>query len=139
VHTDALTGLGNRRGFDAWLQGASRFPLQGTALLLVDLDGFKQINDTYGHECGDQVLRRIGELMRATIRADDVAIRHGGDEFAVLLSDEHLTTDAAWQRAQELRAAILEDPWSGVAPGLTVSVTIGIAVSPTPGGDRDGP
>jgi diguanylate cyclase (GGDEF)-like protein len=138
VQTDALTGLQNRRSFDAWLQGASRWPRQRTALLLVDLDDFKQINDTYGHECGDQVLRRIGELMRATIRADDVAIRHGGDEFAVLLSHEHLTTDAAWQRAKELRAAIIEEPWGLLSSGLIVSVTIGIAVSSAAGEDREG-
>jgi diguanylate cyclase (GGDEF)-like protein len=135
VRTDALTGLQNRRSFDDWLQGASDRPNCRTALLLVDLDDFKLINDTYGHECGDQVLRRIGELMRATIRADDVAIRHGGDEFAVLISHEHLTTDAAGQRAKELRAAIAEIPWAGVAPGLVVTVTVGVAISPAACGD----
>jgi diguanylate cyclase (GGDEF)-like protein len=138
VHTDPLTGLQNRRSFDAWLQGGSRRPHQATALLLIDLDGFKRINDTYGHECGDQVLRRVGELMRSTIRADDVAIRHGGDEFAVLLSDEHLSPDVARQRARELRETIVGWAWTGVAPGLVVSVTIGIAVSAGAHGDHHG-
>jgi diguanylate cyclase (GGDEF)-like protein len=129
VRTDALTGLQNRRGFDDWLQDAANWPRRRTALLLVDLDDFKRVNDTFGHECGDQVLRLIGELMRATVRADDVAIRHGGDEFAVLLSHEHLTTGAVWHRAQALRTAIAEIPWDAVAPGLVVAVTIGVAVS----------
>ena len=111
------------------MQSASSASRRRTALLLVDLDGFKQINDTFGHECGDQVLRRIGELMRATIRTDDVAIRHGGDEFAVLLSHEHLTAGAAWQRAEELRAAVTAIAWGDVAPGLAVTVTIGVAIS----------
>jgi predicted signal transduction protein with EAL and GGDEF domain len=62
VRTDALTGLANRRSFDDWLQDSSGRPRRRTALLLVDLDDFKRVNDTYGHECGDQVLRRIGEL-----------------------------------------------------------------------------
>ena len=130
VHTDALTGLHNRRSFDAWLHGGPQWHNQRTALLLIDLDGFKAINDTYGHDRGDEVLRRIGELMRATTRPDDVAIRHGGDEFAILLSDKRLTTAAAWHRAQELRATIAKHPWSAVAPGLVVTATVGIAVSP---------
>jgi diguanylate cyclase (GGDEF)-like protein len=96
-------------------------------------------NDTFGHECGDQVLRRIGQLMRATIRADDVAIRHGGDEFAVLLSNEHLTTHVARQRAQELQSAVLGEPWTAIAPGLVVTVTFGIAVSIAANRDHDGP
>jgi diguanylate cyclase (GGDEF)-like protein len=129
VRTDSLTGLQNRRSFDDWLQGASSASRRRTALLLVDLDGFKQINDTFGHECGDQVLRRIGELMRATIRTDDVAIRHGGDEFAVLLSHEHLTPVAAWQRAEELRAAVTAIPWGDLRPGLVVTVTVGVGIS----------
>ena len=129
VHTDALTGLQNRRSFDDWLQGESAPTRRRTALLLVDLDDFKRVNDTYGHECGDHVLRRIGELMRATIRADDVAMRHGGDEFAVLLSHEHLTIHAAWERAHELRDAITSVSWAALAPGLVVTVTVGVAVS----------
>jgi diguanylate cyclase len=58
-----------------------------------------------------------------------VAIRHGGDEFALLLTHEHLTADAAGQRAKELRAAIADIPWDAVAPGLVVTVTVGVAIS----------
>jgi len=139
VHTDPLTGLHNRRSFDAWLKDGARWPLCRTALLLIDLDGFKAINDTYGHDCGDQVLRRIGELMRVGTRPDDVAIRHGGDEFAILLRDERLTNDAAWQRAHEIRDTIAKEPWFALSPGLVVTVTVGVAVAPAPIGDEPPP
>lgn len=86
--TDDLTGLLNRRGFEAELDkaiaNAERYG-EGGVLIYVDLDGFKPINDTFGHAAGDEVLRRTGHLLRETIRPTDAAGRLGGDEFAVLL------------------------------------------------------
>ena len=85
---DPLTGLYNRRGFDAQVQqaasGAERYGWS-FALMLLDLDGFKAINDRFGHHRGDAVLRSVGARLRRDLRAGDIAARIGGDEFAVLL------------------------------------------------------
>ena len=85
---DELTGIGNRRLFDrvlkAELDRAKRTQTD-ISLLMLDLDNFKQINDTYGHSCGDLVLRRLGEILKASVRRYDVPVRFGGEEFAVIL------------------------------------------------------
>jgi diguanylate cyclase (GGDEF)-like protein len=94
---DALTGLANRRGFDDQLaQAVSRSLRYGWtfALVLVDLDGFKAINDRVGHQGGDAVLRDVGERLRHGLRAGDIAARVGGDEFALLLHVDETTTVA---------------------------------------------
>ena len=86
---DDLTGLANRRGFDAIAAhtiAMCRRVDKPATLLIFDLDGFKQINDTLGHEAGDEVLRRFGRELVATFRDSDVVARRGGDEFCVLLS-----------------------------------------------------
>ena len=88
--TDPLTGLANRRNFDAMLQEridlyALQDPPQRFALGYLDLDGFKPINDRYGHAIGDEVLRIVSERMRAVLRGSDFVGRHGGDEFMMLL------------------------------------------------------
>ncbi len=87
--TDELTGLLNRRGFQSELKralsSASRYGEQGV-LIYIDLDGFKPINDTYGHAAGDEVLRRVAGLLRDNIRDTDYVGRMGGDEFAILLT-----------------------------------------------------
>jgi diguanylate cyclase (GGDEF)-like protein len=86
---DDLTGLANRRGFDAIAAhtiAMCRRVDRPATLLLFDLDGFKQINDTLGHEAGDDVLRRFGKELLATFRDSDVVARRGGDEFCVMLS-----------------------------------------------------
>ncbi len=87
--TDELTGLMNRRGFHAQLQrtlaAAQRYEDEGL-LVYIDLDGFKPINDTYGHDAGDKVLRRVAKLLINNVRDSDYVGRLGGDEFAVLLT-----------------------------------------------------
>jgi diguanylate cyclase (GGDEF)-like protein len=128
VNVDALTGLANRRAFDEWLQRTT--PGAGVqALVLIDLDDFKVINDTHGHGCGDEVLRRIGRALAGCVRPGDLAVRHGGDEFAVLLQDPGLTVAAAHERARELREVVHGQPWHELAPGLAVTVSIGVAVA----------
>jgi diguanylate cyclase (GGDEF)-like protein len=105
--TDSLTGLSNRRAFFARLQAelprVQRYHLP-CALLLFDIDHFKQINDTYGHPAGDAVLRAVGSLLRQDRRATDIAARIGGEEFALLLP--HTALAQAAQVAEQLRGKL---------------------------------
>ncbi|HEY2043138.1 MAG TPA: GGDEF domain-containing protein [Jatrophihabitans sp.] len=128
VHTDTLTGLLNRRTFEAWLQQQPELSNETTALLLVDIDEFKSINDNYGHDCGDEVLRRIGQLIRSFTRSTDLAVRQGGDEFALILQGHDLVAATVSERARWLWDAVDNAPWSDLAEGLGVRVSIGFAL-----------
>jgi diguanylate cyclase (GGDEF)-like protein len=129
---DALTGLANRSLFAARLQDAL-LAGRATAVLFVDLDDFKAVNDTFGHEAGDQLLQQVAGRIEANLRADDLAARFGGDEFAVLLLDvDH--RGAAEQTAKRLLEA-LRVP---VAFGDRVAVArASIGVAQGRGGDSD--
>jgi diguanylate cyclase len=120
--SDALTGLGNRRMFDRRINA-----MQGVgALLLIDVDRFKGINDTFSHRVGDRVLGEIAAVLRAHCRHDELAIRFGGDEFAMFLS----TTPAeATEVAERIRRVIVARDWSTIAPGLTVTLSMGLATT----------
>ncbi|OYQ32740.1 hypothetical protein CHU95_18460 [Niveispirillum lacus] len=101
--TDELTGLLNRRGFvEAFRRelASVRRTGMGGVLVIIDLDGFKQINDTYGHLCGDWYLRQSARALRDNVRAHDIVARFGGDEFAVLLTHTDPTQGLA--RAETL-------------------------------------
>jgi diguanylate cyclase (GGDEF)-like protein len=107
AHTDALTGLANRRQFIASAEAAlSRHERYGypTSMIMFDLDHFKQINDRYGHEGGDAVLKSIGTGLSSKVRRVDLLARIGGEEFAVLLPEQGQAV--ANMSAQRLRAAI---------------------------------
>jgi diguanylate cyclase (GGDEF)-like protein len=126
VHTDPLTGLHNRRRFEDWLQGGSGGSTCG--LLLLDLDAFKRVNDVYGHTVGDDVLRRVGLLLRAAVRPVDLALRQGGDEFAVVLNTDGLSPQAVLGRAEAIVRLVQAEDWGSVAPGLTLTVSVGAAL-----------
>jgi diguanylate cyclase (GGDEF)-like protein len=132
--TDALTGLPNSREVQDTLKRmtaqASR-TVSPLAALLLDLDHFKQINDTYGHAAGDDVLAAVGAAMRATIRASDFVGRYGGEEFVILLPDTG--REAAELAAEKLRSAIATTTVSGVTRPITAS--IGLAVLPDDAGE----
>lgn len=107
AHEDPLTGLGNRRRLQ---QAFAECPGRAGPLFLImiDLDHFKEINDSYGHDAGDAVLRDVGELLRRFCRKDDIAIRYGGEEFAVMLAADSLAE--ASQLAERLRRYFAEHP-----------------------------
>ena len=120
--TDDLTGLANRRRFHQELerqQAAARRYRSPLSLLLLDLDNFKQINDTYGHHAGDQALRAIAHALQAVVRAPDLAGRIGGDEFAVLLPQ---TDRAAADALAQTVSRALSSP-------RTITTSIGIATT----------
>ena len=126
ARTDALSGLYNRRGFEAELPSfmeRARAINGGLALLAMDLDHFKPLNDTMGHAAGDFVLRGVGKLLRDGVRKTDLPCRIGGDEFLVLLAD--LSQAAALMRAEALRAAIGSMAHPGNEKGIRITSTIG--------------
>jgi diguanylate cyclase (GGDEF)-like protein len=124
---DPMTGLLNRRGFEArWAQAVWRVQRgrQKAALLMVDLDGFKAINDTFGHDAGDDVIRAAGARLRGAIRFTDAAARLGGDEFAVLLTgvrDRDATASVASRIHADLCAPVVIDS-NSVNLGASVGV-----------------
>jgi diguanylate cyclase (GGDEF)-like protein len=139
VLTDPLTGCLNRRGFDqALAREVARALRSGSqlALLALDLDHFKMINDTYGHLAGDEVLRAAGTLLNRAARGGDVVARTGGEEFAVLLPD----TDAAgaFQFATRLCDVVRAHPFAVIVPGgapIRITTSIGVvAGAPDPTG-----
>lgn len=130
--TDTLTGLRNRRAFDAVL-GRAVQSQTGFALLHLDLDFFKQVNDTHGHAAGDLVLRVAARRMLSVVRANDVIARVGGDEFVLLLPGIHARC-AVDTVARRLVAA-LQEPVSDGGRTYRVSASIGATLSPAhPGG-----
>jgi diguanylate cyclase (GGDEF)-like protein len=128
---DPLTHLRNRRAFDEILAGeVIRYERYGRplALMILDIDHFKNINDRFGHEAGDEVLRRIARLIAARVRDADTAARMGGEEFVVLLPETALA--AAAEVAERMRAAIseLHIEWRNLR--VPVRVSIGVSAAP---------
>lgn len=123
---DEVTGLSNRRLFDQNLQRRERAQADQVAVLFVDLDGFKAVNDSLGHAAGDEVLRVVAERLTRVFRAEDEIARYGGDEFVVAL---HVADSSdALELADRARAAIAE-PIDGIPAGLTISASVGIAIT----------
>lgn len=126
---DAMTGLLSRAGFDARLADALdavRKRGRAAALLAIDLDGFKAINDKIGHAGGDDVLRTVGARLRASVRLTDSAVRRGGDEFGVLLVDvdDRLTAEAAARRIHNAICEPIELDHGVVSVGASVGVVV---------------
>jgi diguanylate cyclase (GGDEF)-like protein len=137
--TDSLTDLPNKRAF---LQALGRDlaradrEAQPISLVMLDVDFFKKFNDTYGHQTGDEVLRLVGNVLKAAVRTGDVAARYGGEEFAIILP---ATDSAGAQLVAErvrtrLEAASITDP----AGPLHVTASLGVATLSGPGCRSDG-
>lgn len=129
---DALTGVMDRSRFEATAQAAliqalrQRRPL---SLAIIDVDHFKQINDRFGHVTGDEVLHRIAQALRGSIRSEDWLFRYGGEEFVILC--EGMSHDAALQHAERMRAAVPAALQDMMIDAPTVS--IGVATAPDDG------
>ena len=128
--TDGLTGLHNRRYLDSHLRTlfdravSRRRPL---SVLILDLDRFKSINDTHGHDGGDDVLREFAGRLRKNVRGIDLACRYGGEEFVVVMPDTEASI--AEKVAERIRAEIERNPFAVGKEGLTIGLTISVGVS----------
>ncbi len=136
--TDGLTGIYNHRRFQERLQEeflrSARHP-EPFSILMIDIDFFKKINDTFGHPAGDSVLKIIAKLLAKMVRKLDVVARYGGEEFVVLL----LKTDSmqAWQMAERIRRAIETAPLDWQGQKIEVTVSIGVASQPEDATQRE--
>ena len=135
--TDGLTGLHNRRYLDshlATLFERARNRRRPLSLMITDIDRFKSINDTYGHDAGDEVLREFATRLRKNVRGIDLACRMGGEEFVVVMPD----TDGAIAEkvAERIRAQIADTPFAIGGDGQTIPVTVSVGVAAMmPGAD----
>lgn len=127
--TDPLTGLNNRSSFSQFIENEI-FKLREkeglSAILLMDIDKFKRINDNYGHPTGDKVLQCVAKTIQDNIRQGDIASRFGGEEFMVLLSGASL--ENAKQRAEQIRIAVSELVFDFLPHGSNVTISIGISL-----------
>ena len=130
--TDPLTGLHNARYLRELLpRELLRARRKGSplAVIMIDVDHFKRVNDSLGHEAGDRVLRELGALFKQSIRGSDIACRYGGEEFAIILVDA--TSESARRKAEDIRAAVKRLKLShGGKPIGDVTVSLGVALFP---------
>ena len=126
--TDPLTGLANRARFDEFFQEQFRraYDLERPlSLVFIDIDHFKKVNDTYGHQAGDEVLRRVAKVLRSSVRNTDLVARYGGEEFALVLTEAD-TTGAA-ERAEALRAKLEAEVIKFADHVIKVTLSAGVA------------
>jgi diguanylate cyclase (GGDEF)-like protein len=127
---DALTGIANRRHFEQVL--AERLRIAAVSgkpinLALIDVDQFKSVNDKFTHQVGDRVLRTLAGILSNQVREHDLAARLSGDEFVVMFA--RADSPDAEQVCGRIRAAVAAFDWRGIAPGLCLSVSVGISQS----------
>lgn len=133
---DMLTGMANRRAItDQLLNTVARAQRQGQYLsvLMLDIDHFKQVNDGYGHQAGDMVLRGVAQILQSRLRAQDQIGRFGGEEFLVILPDTSL--EGAQTLAEALRQAVEATPTQWGAHSIAVTISIGVRGGAVTGGD----
>ncbi len=138
-YTDNLTGLANRRYFlrrlDEEIDRAKRYE-RSLALIILDLDELKSVNDRYGHQAGDTIIQRVGELMRTSIRSIDVIARYGGDEFCVVMPEADRATCVRFMNRLQLKIAghkFTLEQFKTDSEGLRCTISQGAAVYPDHG------
>jgi two-component system cell cycle response regulator len=127
--TDELTGLYNRRYFDrhlAVMLGKAHGQERDLALMMLDMDHFKAVNDGHGHDVGDAVLKELAQRLRRSIRGVDLACRFGGEEFVVLMPDTDMRQAEAV--AERVRATVAEKAFE-VGPSLSLTVSVGVSLN----------
>jgi diguanylate cyclase (GGDEF)-like protein len=132
AHTDEATGLFNkRRLFERLDMEVARARRYGEILscLMIDIDDFKQINDTYGHQAGDRILRQVGALLQRSLRVTDFIARYGGEEFTVLLP--RTNSAGAYRVAENLRSIFMSYEFSLPATTLHLTISVGVACCST--------
>jgi len=126
--SDALTGLNNRAVFDMQInrefERARRYE-RNLTLMMLDIDHFKVVNDTFGHPMGDQVLREVSQIILANQRSNDLAARYGGEEFAIILPETPVSKSPS--KAQRLRKAVMEHLFGGEAAAVRATISVGLA------------
>lgn len=126
---DGLTGVFNRRYYDKFLHEEfirSKRLQRPLAMIVLDIDWFKKCNDTYGHECGDKILRQFAQLLKTNTREGDMVARYGGEEFVVLLTGE-TSREGALSAGEKLRQCVENTAFADFRPGdITVSAGVGI-------------
>jgi diguanylate cyclase (GGDEF)-like protein/PAS domain S-box-containing protein len=136
---DALTGLPNRLLFrdrlEQALAQAKRHPARTPAVMFLDLDRFKQINDTYGHDAGDMLLKEVANRLRRCVRTADTVARLAGDEFTVLLPE--ITDEAAAQSVADKILAAMQEPITLGGEERSITTSIGVSLYPRDGTDAD--
>jgi diguanylate cyclase (GGDEF)-like protein len=133
---DPLTGLRNRRHLESTMPGLMRSAEAREAALtlaLIDVDHMKQVNTEFGYAAGDQVLQRLADMLRDNTRGSDILVRMDGEEFLVVFPDT--VADRAFEVCERLREHVELHPWQDVAPGLHVTLSIGLASAPPYGTD----
>ena len=138
--TDGLTGLRNYRFFrntlDFELRRGQRHPHK-LSLCMIDIDYFKRFNDTHGHLAGDEILKRVAQLLQHNLRSTDVVARYGGEEFAIILLDT--AGDEAFLTAQKVAEIVRREPFEGaeIMPGERITISIGVAAHPDDADDAN--
>jgi len=129
-----MTGLHNFRYLQAYV--AEKANLGKTfAALMIDLDHFKSVNDTYGHHVGDETLRQVAGVLRDNVQGRDAAVRYGGEEFSVVLLD--ISPEDARAKAETIRQAIASRPVPVPGGEVRITASIGVAVYPLDGETPD--
>ncbi|PDT54852.1 MULTISPECIES: GGDEF domain-containing protein [Sinorhizobium] len=132
ANTDSLTRLGNRRAFDETLAAVynNEQMRNYTGLLVVDIDHFKKVNDSFGHPVGDKILSTVGTVIRANLRRDAFVARTGGEEFAVILNDS--TQEECLQAADRIRAILASTPFKNSKTGVNygpITLSVGVCMA----------